>query len=166
MTLAGKDCTRPVASALVSQPSSPRFLALRSAVACAAAVAAVVAGCSDGNPQRDDLVSSLVKSGIAEPVAECTADAILETLDDEELAQVVARGPGGAPVNDPAVPGETADDLDVAMAPCVTMKQELDLATTTSVAPTVGGTSGASTTTLPLYTDDDAELNPASTTTP
>lgn len=145
---------RPVASALVRTTSARPFPWPRRAIAAAVLgglglLGAV--GCSAEAPERDRIAESLEASGLPKAAAECTADALVDSLSDEELARIVERGGGGAPTDDPARTDDTADQLRDAMNGCRALVTPTTTAVPTTVAPDGatttapddGGSSGA-----------------------
>jgi hypothetical protein len=127
-------------------------------------VALGVAACSTPAPPEKDLSAALVASGINKEVSACTAKALTTSLTPSELAEITERGAGGAPVDDPAKTGESADKLAAAMAKCRELQVAASPTTTTTLAP--AGDGAGSSTTLVAPGTDGAQLNPASTTTP
>lgn len=89
------------------------------------------AACSTPTPSRSELADALVDSGIPAPVARCTAEAITESFDDDQLARIVERGPGGAPADDPDRTDDATDKVRDALAAC---RAQLPTTTTTSTA--------------------------------
>jgi len=89
-------------------------------------------GCGSSTPTRGELVSSLERSGMAKDEAECAADAVLADLSDEQVALLVERGPGGAPVDDPDSTDDAADKVRAALGKC---RAEAEAATTTTSKP-------------------------------
>ena len=92
----------------------------------------VAAACATPTPKTDQLSAALVDSGLPKPVAHCTAAALTSSLSPGELRQLVDRGAGGAPVDDPAKKDEPADKLAVAMAKCRDLMQSTPTASTTT----------------------------------
>lgn len=145
MLLAG--VSGPVASPLVRAAPLRRTAV---AVALVAMGALGVAGCSSKAPANEEIVEALVTSGLPEDVATCAADALTDTLSEEQLAQLTERGGGGAPVDDPARTDDTADQLRDAMSRCRTLFESSTTTTTTTVpegatttvAPDDGGAGG------------------------
>lgn len=136
---------------------------LRLAAGALAAVGAMaLASCSAPAPTQTDIAAALVDSGMPRKTSDCVAKALTTSLSDAELQEIVERGAGGAPVDDPKVTGESADELSAAMVKC----RELMLTespTTTTTAPEAGATSTTLAISLP---EDGPVFNTTSTTTP
>ena len=147
----------------LTAPLPRRWLRRLVGGAVAVVVAVGVASCSTPAPSQDELTEALVASGLSEEVAECTAEALTASLSESELAAIAERGAGGAPVDDPKVEGESADELVAAMSACRELQIASQPTTTTSPVEPEGGAAGSSTVVAPGT--DDAELKPASTTT-
>lgn len=99
--------------------------------------------CSGPTPSRAELVDALRDSGVPTPVARCTADAITDKLSKDQVAQIVERGPGGAPADDPDRTDDPIDKVRAALAVC---RADLPTSTTTPAAPadsTVPGSTSA-----------------------
>lgn len=96
----------------------------------AAAAALVLGGCSQV-PSRGELVHALEASGLPAAKAECAADAVLEELTDDEIIELVERGPAGAPRDDPDSTDDPSDRVRAALAECqqVGVEQTGDVAT-------------------------------------
>jgi hypothetical protein len=135
---------------------------LLAVVAVAVGLLVASTACSAPAPKQQELSDALVDSGISRKVADCTAKALTGSLSSSELSEIVERGPGGAPVDDPKKSNEPIDDLLAAMAKC----RDLQIASqpTTTLVPSTTAPAGASSSTVTPGTDG-AELNPASTTT-
>lgn len=165
MHLAG--VSGPIASPPVLAPSSRRTARRGVAAVAVAAIALVaLAGCSTPAPANDDIVDALVSSGLPEDVATCAADALTDTLTDDQLAELTERGGGGAPTDDPARTDDTADQLRDAMSRCRTLYDASTTtttapagSTTTSVAPDDGGAGGGA-------AGDGASIDSTPTTAP
>lgn len=121
--------------------------------------ASVLGACGADTPSRGQLADSLVRAGISRPVAECTANAIVGTLSDDQLELIVERGPAAAPVDDPNVQGDTAERLDAAMRPCLDRQAAAEAATSTTTSP-------PSTTTSVLVVPPPVEPSTTATTAP
>lgn len=118
-----------------------------------------LAGCSSPAPSKSALSDALVDSGLSVKVADCTAAALTKSLTSAELAEITERGSGGAPVDDPKDPSDSADKLAKAMAVCRDLQLEEQPTTTTTAA------AGGSTTTAAVTPQTDgAEFNTTSTT--
>lgn len=128
-----------------------RPLAARRLVAIAALglLAVTASACAEPVPDRDELAEALQDSGLTASVARCTADAITESLSEDELAQIAERGPGGAPPDDPKRSDDPTDQVRDAMAAC-----RAELPTTTTTAPPA-----SSTTTVGGILDDGASFD-------
>ncbi|HEX2578733.1 MAG TPA: hypothetical protein VHK88_20485 [Aquihabitans sp.] len=113
--------------------------------ALALAGIAALGGCSGGAPDRTELVEALETSGVPAAAARCTADALVDTLDDDQLALLAERGPGGAPRDDPDRTDDTSDRLREALTAC---REELPTTTGTSTTVTPTTTAGTVPTTL------------------
>ena len=138
---------------LVGEPlASPVVRLTVRAVAMAAVGCGLLlaVGCSTDVPDRAQLTEALVHSGVDAEVAKCTADAIVDSLSEDELRLIVERGPAAGPVDDPEVKGETADKLNAALEPCVAAQRESELsASTTTTTITSSTTSTVPVTTTP-----------------
>lgn len=149
---------------------------LRRRIGAALALSAVVligAGCSSAPPDRAQVVRALRTSGIPAAQARCTADAIYDNLTDEQVRQLVERGNGGTPKDNPTRTDDALDKLNAAMVTC------RDLGSPTTSAPVPGGSATttadgasldttpdeASTTTAPPVGSTDPP-SPSSTTLP
>lgn len=84
----------------------------------ALALAVLVAGCSGATPSRSELRDALAASGIPADVARCATDAIEDSLSTDEIAQIVERGSGGAPADDPDRTDDSSDRVRGALATC------------------------------------------------
>ncbi|MEZ5180877.1 MAG: hypothetical protein R2702_03235 [Acidimicrobiales bacterium] len=123
---------------------------LRRAVLGSAAVAlALLAGCSTEAPGRDEIARSLRASGFSVEAADCAADALVDNLSDDQIAELAERGGGGAPVDDPNRTDDPADKVREAMNACrplvegtTTTTTPQEGATTTTLAPDEGGAGG------------------------
>lgn len=102
------------------------------------ALALLVTACSTPTPSRTELADALEDSGIPADVARCTAEAITESFDEDQLAQIVERGPSGAPADDPDRTDDPADRVRDALAVCRAQlpTTTLPLATTLPVVTT------------------------------
>ena len=121
--------TAPVVSTAVR--SRPR---LAVAFLTAALLAVGAGACRTETPTNQELTEALVASGLSEEVASCTADAVLETLSDDEVRLLVERGAGGAPRDDPGDDDDSADRLRRALDECRALRTE-EQATTTTTEP-------------------------------
>lgn len=112
-------------------------------VAWAGLVAAVVlvGGCAEA-PSRDELVRALELSGIPTERAECAAEAVLGELSEDEVVELVQRGPAGAPRDDPDATDDSSDRVRAALAEC----QQVGATSTTTTSTT---TTSTTTTTQP-----------------
>lgn len=119
------------------------------------ASAAGLAGCGGPAIKEPDLTAALVDSGIPPKTAACVSKALTRSLTADELTQLAERGGGGAPVDDPKVPDESADKLNAAMVKCreVLLVEQPTTTTTTALE-------SVTSTTLP---GDGAEFNTTST---
>ena len=99
--------------------------------ALSVAVAVVVGGCAEA-PSNDELVRALEASGIPTAQAECAAGAVLTELSSEEVVQLMQRGPGGAPRDDPDSTDDSSDRVRAALAEC----QAMGISTTTTTTTT------------------------------
>ena len=127
--------------------------------------AALLVGCSAPAPSQSDITSALVDSGLPPKTSACIAKAMTTTLSDAELQEIVERGAGGAPVDDPKVSGESADELSAAMVKC----RELMLTeapTTTTTAPSTPEVGATSTTLAISLPEDGPVFDTTSTTAP
>ena len=131
---------RPAASRRARRAAAGLLVAIALGVGAAA--------CSTATPSRDDLVDALVTSGLSKAESACAADAVVDNLTDDELAEIVERGGSGAPRDDPKDADDTMDKLRTALNVC------RDQAAATST--TVPAPSTTTSTTIPA----------ASTTTP
>lgn len=80
-------------------------------------VAMLLGGCAEA-PSRDELVEALESSGIPAAKAECAADAVLDELTEDEIIEIVERGPAGAPRDDPDSSDDASDRVRAALAEC------------------------------------------------
>lgn len=124
----------------------------RPAAAVLALLAAVLvvlgAGCSQDPPSQADLADALITSGVSKPQADCVAKAVYANLTKAQLEQLVERGSGGVPKNDPNRTDDTADRLTQAMARCQSAGQETSSDPTQTEPPvTTPGSGPAFTTT-------------------
>lgn len=116
-------------------------------------VGVLVAACSAGTPSRNELVEALKTSGVPADVARCAADAMEDSLSSDQLAQIVERGPGGAPADDAERTDDPSDKVRAALAVC---REDLPVTTvpgtTVPGSPTVpsqGSTTSVAATTVP-----------------
>lgn len=91
--------------------------------ACLSVLAFVLGGCA-GAPSRGELVEALETSGIPTARAECAADAVIEELTDDEITEIVQRGPAGAPRDDPDSTDDASDRVRAALAECQQVGEE------------------------------------------
>lgn len=103
----------------------------------AAALVLAGAGCSSPPPDRAAVVQALRTSGVSAAQARCTTAAIYDNLTGQQVRQLVERGNGGTPKDDPARTDDALDKLNAAMAKCRALTE----------APTVGPAAGGVTTT-------------------
>ncbi len=119
-------------------------------------------GCSTPSTSQQELAEALQASGLSKPVSECAAKAVIGSLSEDEVADLVERGGGAAPVDDPKREDDSSDKLRAAMDTCRTLQadevisgEQLPLdetsgtvpagdASTTTTMPSVPSTSGAS----------------------
>ncbi len=127
-------------------------------------LAVLITACSAGTPSRNELVEALKTSGIPPDVARCAADAIEDSLSSEQLAQIVERGPGGAPADDTERTDDPSDKVRAALAVC---REDLPVTTVpgttvpgASTPPTLATTTTPPATTVPA-TADATETAPA-----
>ena len=107
---------RPVTIApMRTRPRSSRRLVW--VVALATSAASMLGGCAS-KPSRSELVHALEASGIPTAKAECAADAVLGELSDDEIIELVQRGPAGAPRDDPESTDDSSDRVRAALAEC------------------------------------------------
>lgn len=97
---------------------SRSFPNTRLAVLAVVGLTVVLVACSAATPDRDELVGALQTSGVPADVARCAADAIEDSLSTDELAQIVERGPGGAPADDTERTDDPSDKVRAALAEC------------------------------------------------
>lgn len=150
----------PVASATVPAPHRiPVRRRARTAlvgVLALAASAGVLAGCGADAPSHRELSDALVDSGLPRKVSDCVADAVLKSLTPDEVEQLMTRGSGGAPVDDPKRTDDSADKLRDAMARCRTLQAD-STTTTTTEASTVTTPTTVAPSSVPA--GDGAEFN-------
>lgn len=123
----------------------------------AAGLAMSLTGCGSSSPSDAQLVRSLKLAGMSSSEASCAADAIFTTLSDDQVAEIIQRGPSGAPYDDPT---RTTDDMDrvrAALAKCRAAAEPETTGTSTTTIPSVTGSTSSSTTTT--------TTTPASSTT-
>jgi hypothetical protein len=102
--------------------------------------AALLGGCAEA-PSRSELVQALEASGIATERAECAADAVLDELSEEEIIELVERGPAGAPRDDPEATDDASDRVRDALAACQQVAAPETSTTSTVDGSTVDATS-------------------------
>jgi hypothetical protein len=137
------------------------------------ALVLVGAGCSSPPPDRAEVIQALRTSGIPAAQARCAADAIYDNLTNSQIRQLVDRGNGGTPKDDPTRTDDTLDKLNAAMAKCraltvaPTATSVPTDATTTTAGASIGtaADTGASSTTSPPVGSTDPP-SPSSTTLP
>ena len=129
------------------RPSNVELMLLRrpplrlGALALAATgLAMSLVGCGSSPPSEAQLVRSFKLAGMSSSEASCAADAIFTTLSDDQVAEIIQRGPSGAPYDDPASTSDDMDRVRAALDKCEAAAQP--------------GTPGTSTTTstIPLST--------------
>lgn len=126
-------------------------------------VVVIAAGCATSPPDRGEVVRALRTSGIPASQARCAVDAIYENLTDAQIEQLIERGSGGTPKDDPTRTDDVLDKLNAAMTSC------RDLATPTTTEPTGGSvttTSGASFDTEPGTDASTTTAPPVGSTDP
>jgi hypothetical protein len=130
------------------------------------------AGCASSPPDRAVVIRALRTSGIPAAQAHCTADAIYANLTDQQIRQLIDRGAGGTPKDDPTRTDDALDKLNAAMAKCRALTEPPTVGSTTgdTTATTAGAsigtaadTSASSTTSPPVGSTDPP--SPSSTTT-
>lgn len=119
----------------------------------------VLLGCGAPTPDRTELVDALETSGLPAEVARCAADALVGSLSSDQLDQLVERGNGGAPVDDPDRTDDAADRLREALSACQGELPAPTVAPGNDVAPD-------GVTTPSTGTGTASTLVPTSTTTP
>ena len=78
-----------------------------------------LAGCSNHPvPPRSDMVDGLVSAGIPRKEATCATDAIYDSLSRTQVSQLIDRGAGGVPKDDPSSTNDATDKLTRALAKC------------------------------------------------
>ena len=107
----------------------------------------MTAACSTSAPSRNELVDALRTSGLSKAESTCAADAIVDNLTDDEVAEIVERGGGGAPRDDPKDTNDTMDKLRAALTVC-----RDQAAATSTTLPTSSTTTPTSSTTTPTST--------------
>ena len=104
------------------------------------AVLILLGGCAEA-PSRGELVEALETSGIPEAKAECAADAVIDELTEDEIVEIVARGPAGAPRDDPDASDDASDRVRAALAECQQVGAETT--STTELPPPPPSTPGS-----------------------
>ena len=93
-------------------------------------------------PSERELAAALQDSGIARAQARCVASAVYDSLDDDQLRDLIERGASGAPKDDPDREGDAADRLAKAMERC----RQLDAADPPATSTTTPSQSSVPTT--------------------
>lgn len=106
----------------------------------------VTAACTTSAPSRDELVDALRTSGLSKAESTCAADAIVDNLTDDEVAEIVERGGGGAPRDDPKDDNDTMDKLRAALTVC---RDQAAATSTTIPTSSTTATSAVPSTTAP-----------------
>lgn len=75
-------------------------------------------GCAKSTPDRSEMVEALRTSGVPASEARCAVDAIFANLTNEQVRQLVERGAGGTPKDNPARTDDAYDKLTKAMTTC------------------------------------------------
>ena len=102
------------------------------AVAVTLGAMAVLGACAK-SPSDPQLVDALTKSGIPKAEATCASKAIHASLTKAEIEQIVERGSGGAPQDDPKRTDDSLDKVRAALTVC--RDTAAALTTTTSTEP-------------------------------
>ena len=90
-----------------------------SALALAAAGFALsLSGCGSSTPTEAKLVNSFKLAGMSSSEASCAAEAIFDTLDGDQVAEIIERGPSGVPYDDPKRTDDDMDRVRAALAKC------------------------------------------------
>lgn len=148
-----------------------RRLGIASFTVAAAVLAG--AGCSSPPPDRATMVQALRTSGIPAAQARCAAAAIYDNLTDAQVRQLVDRGAGGTPKDDPTRTDDALDKLNAAMSSCrgltepAASGETTGAVTTTTAGASIGtaaDTSVSSTTAPPVGSTDPP--SPSSTSIP
>lgn len=95
----------------------------------------MLVACGADEPSKADLSDALADSGLSRKVSDCVAGAVLDTLSPDQVAELVERGAGGAPQDDPKRTDDTADKLRAAMAQCRTLQSEGAATSTVPISP-------------------------------
>lgn len=119
-----------------------RFAALALAVA---GFALSLTGCGSSTPTEAELVNSFKLAGMSSSQASCAADAIFDTLDGDQVAEIIERGPSGAPYDDPKRTDDDMDRVRAALAKCRAAAEP----ETTGTSATTSSTTSSTTTTTP-----------------
>lgn len=153
-TAVGPAARQPVAwRAVHPLRSLPTARRLGVVVATGALVLVLVA--CGSSPSKRSFADALVTSGIPRAEATCTADALYKTLTKSQVQQVIDRGLGGIPKDDPDDATDAATKLSNAVATCrndaANAASASEQATTTTAA-TASTTTPASTTSGAAFT--------------
>jgi ribosomal protein L12E/L44/L45/RPP1/RPP2 len=87
------------------------------AVAVVLALAVVLGACAEPAPDRAELVDLLERAGISADESRCAAKAVVDTLTDAQIQDIMQRG-GSALVDDPKRTDDASDKVRTALAAC------------------------------------------------
>jgi hypothetical protein len=121
-------------------------------------------------PPKSDVVKGLHEAGIPEAEARCAVDAIYSSLSKDQIHDLIDRGAGGVPKNDPDSTTDATDKLTQALAKCqaaaVGDEPTGGPATTTTAPPETTTSGPAFTTTTVGGSGSSAPEQTGSTTAP
>ncbi len=81
-------------------------------------LAAMLAACGAKVPSRTELAEVFESTGMTRTEANCVADAVLDTLPDKNITELMERGVGAAPRDDPDRDDDPYDRFRAAITKC------------------------------------------------
>ncbi len=105
-----------------------------------------ITGCGSSTPTEAELGNSFKLAGMSSSQASCAAAAIFDTLDGDQVAEIIERGPSGVPYDDPKSTDDDMDRVRAALAKCRAAAESettgTNTTTTTSTTPVSSTTTG------------------------
>ena len=94
-------------------------------------------GCGSSTPTEAELVNSFKLAGMSSSQASCAADAIFDTLNGDQVAEIIERGPSGVPYDDPKRTDDDMDRVRAALAKCRAAAESETTGTSTTTTSTI-----------------------------
>lgn len=115
-------------------PRTTRLARGRRAAALAGALllaGSLTAGCAKASPDHDEFVKVLQQSGLPKAESECAADALFDSLSDDQIEKIMIAGASAVPRDDPARTDDPHDKVIKALAACRDAAPSTTTSTTT-----------------------------------